>query len=92
MFYFNFKIQFNLVCDRDIYPTIGLSALNLGGPIGVYTFGLINDKLVFIFRVFIFVYYNFCFYFRHIFTQLRNSQLNIFLQNYSLQSSFFSVV
>lgn len=33
------------MCDRDIYPTIGLSALNVGGPIGVYTFGIINDRL-----------------------------------------------
>lgn len=32
------------MCDRDIYPTIGLSALNTGGPIGVYLFGIINDR------------------------------------------------
>lgn len=32
------------MCDRDIYPTIGLSALNVGGPIGVYLFGIINDR------------------------------------------------
>lgn len=32
------------MCDRDIYPTIGLSALNTGGPIGVYLFGLLNDR------------------------------------------------
>lgn len=38
------KIQFDLVCERDIYPTIGLSALNVGGPIGVYFFGMINDR------------------------------------------------
>lgn len=37
-------IQFNLVCERDIYPTIGLAALNTGGPIGVYVFGLLNDR------------------------------------------------
>lgn len=37
--------QFNLVCDRDIFPTIGLAALNTGGPIGVYLFGIINDRL-----------------------------------------------
>lgn len=36
--------QFDLVCDRDIYPTIGLSALNTGGPIGVYLFGMLNDR------------------------------------------------
>lgn len=23
-------LQFDLVCDRDIYPTIGLAALNVG--------------------------------------------------------------
>lgn len=32
------------MCDRDIYPTIGLSALNVGGPIGVYVFGMLNDR------------------------------------------------
>lgn len=32
------------MCDRDIYPTIGLSALNTGGPIGVYLFGMLNDR------------------------------------------------
>lgn len=37
--------QFDLVCERDIYPTIGLSALNTGGPIGVYLFGLLNDRM-----------------------------------------------
>lgn len=38
-------IDFDLVCDDDIYPTIGLAALNAGGPIGVYLFGLINDRI-----------------------------------------------
>uniref|UniRef100_A0A0A1XPC6 Organic cation transporter 1 n=1 Tax=Zeugodacus cucurbitae TaxID=28588 RepID=A0A0A1XPC6_ZEUCU len=38
-------IDFDLVCDKDIYPTIGLSALNVGGPIGVYLFGLLNDRM-----------------------------------------------
>ncbi|XP_032581841.1 carcinine transporter [Drosophila sechellia] len=37
-------IDFDLVCDRDIYPTIGLAALNTGGPVGVYLFGLLNDR------------------------------------------------
>lgn len=32
------------MCDHDIYPTIGLSALNVGGPIGVYLFGMLNDR------------------------------------------------
>ncbi|KAM7351840.1 carcinine transporter isoform 2-T2 [Cochliomyia hominivorax] len=36
--------MYDLVCDRDIYPTIGLAALNVGGPIGVYLFGLLNDR------------------------------------------------
>ncbi|KAK7575827.1 hypothetical protein V9T40_012113 [Parthenolecanium corni] len=38
-------MDFNLVCDYDIYPTIGLAALNIGGPIGVYLFGVINDRI-----------------------------------------------
>lgn len=37
-------IDFNLVCDYAIYPTIGLVALNTGGPIGVYLFGTLNDR------------------------------------------------
>lgn len=36
--------QFNLVCERDIFPTLGLVALNTGGPVGVYLFGLLNDR------------------------------------------------
>jgi MFS family permease len=32
------------VCDKDIYPTLGLVALNVGGPIGVYLFGIMNDR------------------------------------------------
>ncbi|EEB16195.1 organic cation transporter, putative [Pediculus humanus corporis] len=38
-------VDFNLVCEKDLYPTIGLSALNAGGPIGVYIFGILNDKI-----------------------------------------------
>ncbi|XP_044741732.1 carcinine transporter isoform X2 [Chrysoperla carnea] len=38
-------MYFNLVCDRAIYPTIGLAALNVGGPVGVYFFGVLNDRL-----------------------------------------------
>ncbi|CAB3250102.1 unnamed protein product [Arctia plantaginis] len=38
-------IDFDLVCDYDVYPTLGLVALNIGGPIGVYTFGLLNDRI-----------------------------------------------
>lgn len=36
--------QYDLVCDKDIYPTLGLVALNIGGPIGVYLFGVLNDR------------------------------------------------
>jgi MFS family permease len=32
------------VCEKDIYPTLGLVALNVGGPIGVYLFGMLNDR------------------------------------------------
>ncbi|XP_068980756.1 carcinine transporter isoform X3 [Bombus flavifrons] len=38
-------IDFDLVCDHAIYPTIGLVALNTGGPIGVYLFGTLNDRI-----------------------------------------------
>ncbi|XP_018329394.1 carcinine transporter isoform X2 [Agrilus planipennis] len=38
-------IDFDLVCERDIYPTIGLTALNIGGPVGVYFFGFLNDRI-----------------------------------------------
>ncbi|KYN09242.1 Organic cation transporter 1 [Trachymyrmex cornetzi] len=38
-------IDFNLVCDLAIYPTIGLVVLNAGGPIGVYLFGTLNDRI-----------------------------------------------
>ncbi|XP_054289222.1 carcinine transporter-like [Macrosteles quadrilineatus] len=37
-------IDYELVCQYDIYPTYGLVALNAGGPIGVYMFGIINDR------------------------------------------------
>ncbi|XP_055634803.1 carcinine transporter [Toxorhynchites rutilus septentrionalis] len=37
-------IDFNLVCEYDIYPTLGLVALNTGGPVGVYLFGMLNDR------------------------------------------------
>ncbi|XP_073941905.1 carcinine transporter isoform X2 [Choristoneura fumiferana] len=38
-------IDFDLVCEYDVYPTLGLVALNIGGPIGVYGFGLLNDRI-----------------------------------------------
>ncbi|XP_071515352.1 LOW QUALITY PROTEIN: carcinine transporter-like [Panulirus ornatus] len=42
--YSSIVIDYNLVCDRAIFPTIGLSALNVGGIIGVYVFGIISDR------------------------------------------------
>lgn len=42
--YVFYILQFNLVCDKAIYPTLGLVALNTGGPIGVYLFGTLNDR------------------------------------------------
>ncbi|XP_030758429.1 carcinine transporter isoform X3 [Sitophilus oryzae] len=38
-------IDFDLVCDKAIYPTLGLVSLNLGGPFGVYFFGWLNDRI-----------------------------------------------
>ncbi|XP_026326759.1 carcinine transporter [Hyposmocoma kahamanoa] len=38
-------IDFDLVCDYELYPTLGLVALNVGGLIGVYCFGLLNDRV-----------------------------------------------
>lgn len=40
----NHAPQFELVCSYALYPTIGLSVLNIGGIIGVYFFGVISDK------------------------------------------------
>ncbi|XP_026469620.1 carcinine transporter [Ctenocephalides felis] len=37
-------IDFDLVCDRAIYPTLGLVALNAGGLVGVYAFGWLSDR------------------------------------------------
>ncbi|XP_063863454.1 carcinine transporter-like [Scylla paramamosain] len=42
--YSSIVIDYDLVCQRRIYPTIGLSVLNIGGIIGVYVFGTISDK------------------------------------------------
>lgn len=33
-----------MVCDRAIYPTLGLVALNAGGLVGVYAFGWLSDR------------------------------------------------
>ncbi|KAF5303009.1 hypothetical protein FQR65_LT08338 [Abscondita terminalis] len=38
-------VDFDLVCEKDIYPTLGLTALNISGPIGVYFFGYLNDRV-----------------------------------------------
>uniref|UniRef100_A0AAR5P5L2 Major facilitator superfamily (MFS) profile domain-containing protein n=4 Tax=Dendroctonus ponderosae TaxID=77166 RepID=A0AAR5P5L2_DENPD len=38
-------LDFGLVCDKAIYPTLGLVALNVGGPLGVYGFGCLNDRI-----------------------------------------------
>ncbi|XP_015608847.1 carcinine transporter isoform X1 [Cephus cinctus] len=38
-------VDFDLVCEHAIYPTVGLVALNTGGPIGVYLFGTLNDRI-----------------------------------------------
>ncbi|CAG0881073.1 unnamed protein product [Darwinula stevensoni] len=37
-------IDFDLVCSREIFPTVGLCVLNVGGIIGVYLFGVISDR------------------------------------------------
>ncbi|XP_076057960.1 carcinine transporter [Oratosquilla oratoria] len=37
-------IDFDLVCEKSIFPTIGLSVLNIGGIIGVYLFGTVSDR------------------------------------------------
>ncbi|EFX84970.1 hypothetical protein DAPPUDRAFT_99384 [Daphnia pulex] len=38
-------IDFDLVCSKSLYPTIGLSALNVGGLVGVLLFGYLNDRI-----------------------------------------------
>nr|CAH0103622.1 unnamed protein product [Daphnia galeata] len=37
-------IDFDLVCSKSLYPTIALSALNVGGLFGVLLFGYLNDR------------------------------------------------
>lgn len=41
-----FLLQFDLVCSKSFYPTLGLFALNLGGLVGVLLFGYLNDRCV----------------------------------------------
>ncbi|CAH1130957.1 unnamed protein product [Ceutorhynchus assimilis] len=43
--YSSIVIDYDLVCEKDIYPTYGLVALNIGGPFGVYFFGYLNDRI-----------------------------------------------
>lgn len=43
--YSSIVIDYELVCSRSLYPTIGLSLLNIGGIIGVYLFGFISDRV-----------------------------------------------
>ncbi|XP_045626153.2 carcinine transporter [Procambarus clarkii] len=43
--YSSIVIDYDLVCERAIYPTVGLSLLNVGGIIGVYVFGTVSDRL-----------------------------------------------
>ena len=37
--------QFDLVCSKSLYPTMALSAFNLGGLFGVLIFGYLNDRI-----------------------------------------------
>ena len=48
------KFQFDLVCSKSLYPTLGLSALNVGGLVGVLLFGFLNDRYNTILHHFIF--------------------------------------
>ncbi|XP_042232985.1 carcinine transporter-like [Homarus americanus] len=43
--YSSIVIDYDLVCDKAIFPTVGLSVLNVGGIIGVYVFGTISRWL-----------------------------------------------
>lgn len=43
-FFFIF-LQWNLVCDHDFYPTLGLVLLAVGGIIGNYIFGYLQDTM-----------------------------------------------
>lgn len=37
------KFQWSLVCNKDFYPTLGLVLLAVGGIIGNYIFGYLQD-------------------------------------------------
>jgi len=43
--YSSIVIDYELVCSRSLYPTVGLSLLNIGGIFGVYIFGVISDRV-----------------------------------------------